>query len=157
MLSLSQVEVIAGYPTQALQGALVWQRQFGNFNGKLVIEDLASCCDLWSSFVFTRPVYTADLTGLGIINQVDLLLDLAQRPLSSSNSYVADTLYLLAKGNSSTVSTLLSLGEKWQADSIEIIDGRQTRNQERLNRQLARRLRRSNVDAVVICYWWDRS
>ena len=83
------------YTAQELWAALASQVRFRNFTGAEVVEDLYDPPHLWSSFVFTRPVYTPDLTGLGIRNQVDLLLDLAQRPLSSSNSYVADTLYPL--------------------------------------------------------------
>lgn len=153
------------YSSQELWAALMLQVRFNHFSGTEIIEDLYSHSYLWSSFIFTRPVYTPDTTGLGIRNLTEILLQMAQRLSSFSNSYAADTLYLLAHRDTSAISTLLSLGEKWQADSVEVIDGNNNKYSRQLQRQLARKLKRNcqreleakSIDGLVICYWWDRS
>ena len=167
MLNLVNVSRIAGYSTQEIVASLVYRRRFNSFDGEVVVTDLARYRDLWSSFWFTRPVYTPDTTGRGIRNLVEMLLQIAssQQRWSLNNSYMADTLYVLAQKDDAVVSQLISLGEKWQADSIELIDGDRHNYSRRLQQQLAKRLKqslyvetnRSHMDAVVICYWWDRS
>ena len=72
---------------------------------------------------------------------------------------MADTLYVLAPKDPAIGSQLISLGEKWQADSIELIDGDRHNYSRRLQQQLAKRLKQSlyvetnrlHMDAVVIC------
>ena len=164
---MSSVERInraaCSYSSQELWAALTSQVRFNHFSGTEVVGDLYSHSHLWSSFVFTRPVYTPDTTGLGIRNLTELLLDMAQRHSSSQNSYAADTLYLLVHRDTSAISTLLSLGQKWQSDSVEIIDGNDDKYSHQIRRKLARKLKRNrgleakSVDELVICYWWDRS
>jgi len=166
MSSLERINRAAeSYSSQELWAALLCQVRFNSFSGTEVVKDLCNHSQLWSSFVFTRPVYTLDTTGLGIRNQIDLLLDMASNSSSDRHSYVADTLYILAVENDSAVSTLLSLGQKWQADSVEVFKQDSSQRASRLQQQLAKRLRRSlyispsldPFDAVVISYWWDRS
>ena len=228
MLNLVNVSRIASYSTQEIVASLVYRRRFNSFNGEAVVTDLARYSNLWSSFWFTRPVYTPDTTGRGIRNLVEMLLQMASsqqrwslkrgqraegrgqmffgqfrdlNPFSTpssakeegegnqineveekpsavchppsafrseatlNNSYMADTLYVLASKDDAVVSQLISLGEKWQADSIELIDGDRTYYSRRLQQQLAKRLKQSlyieleqlHVDAVVISFWWDRS
>lgn len=167
MLDLDNVSQIASYSTQEIIAALIWQRRFNHFDGEVVVKDLAKYSAFWSSFVFTRPVYIPDATGLGMRNLVEILRQMAQTQQRSSfdNSYLADTLYVLARQDAATITQLLSLGKKWQADSVELIDSERTTYSRRLQQQLARRLKRSllvgsdrqKVDGVVICFWWDRS
>ena len=65
--------VAESYATQELWAALTWQRRFDNFDGEVMVTDLAKYSDLWSSFLFTRPVYTPDPTGLKITNLTEIL------------------------------------------------------------------------------------
>ena len=166
MSSLERINRTAEfYSSQELWAALTYQVRFNSFSGTEVVKDLYDHSQLWSSFVFTRPVYTPDPTGLGIRNQIDLLLDMVPSHSSDRHSYVADTLYLLAVENTQAISTLLSLGQKWQTDSIEVFKQDSSQRASRLQQQLARRLKRSlyidpssdAFDGVVISYWWDRS
>ena len=77
MLNLVNVSRIASYSTQEIVASLVYRRRFNSFDGEVVVTDLARYRDLWSSFWFTRPVYTPDTTGRGIRNLVEMLLQMA--------------------------------------------------------------------------------
>jgi hypothetical protein len=69
MLDLTKIQSIAqDYSPQELFAALVWQRQFNNFNGKKVITDLSQHRDLWASFLFTKPIFATDEDGLSFGN-----------------------------------------------------------------------------------------
>ncbi len=170
MLDLTKIQSIAqSYSPQELFAALVWQRQFNQFDGEEVITDLSAHTDLWASFVFTKPIFAPDENGLSFGGVVDTLVAMANyRPMPDSSiihfvAYPADTLYILAENQDTKVSQLLDLGKKWRADSVEVSDG----TNEEYSYQLKRRLRyryegalwgedapRSR-DAVVVSYWWD--
>ncbi len=72
-------------------------------------------------------------------------------------------LYILTENQDTTVSQLMDLGKKWQADSIEVTDGKNEDYGWKLQRRLRTRLEgalsgesiQSSRDAVVISYWWD--
>ena len=57
----------------------------------------------------------------------------------------------------------MDLGKKWQADSVEVTDGKNEDYGWKLQRRLRTRLEgalsgesiQSSRDAVVISYWWD--
>jgi hypothetical protein len=170
MLDLGKIQSIAqSYSPQELFAALVWQRQFNQFDGEQVIADLSNHTDLWASFLFTKPIFAPDEKGLSFGGVVDTLLAMANyRPMPDSSiihfvAYPADTLYILAENQDVKVSQLLDLGKKWQADSVEVSDG----TNEDYSYQLKRRLRyrfegalwgedtQQDRDAVVVSYWWD--
>jgi hypothetical protein len=170
MLDLTKIQSIAQtYSPQELFAALIWQRQFNEFDGSQVITDLSNHPDLWESFLFSKPIYASDPDGLSFSGVIDTLLAMANyRPVPSGSiihfiAYPADTLYILSENQDTKVSQLLDLGKKWQADSVEITDGTNSDYSSRLQRRLRMRLlegldldaTRPFRDAVVVSYWWD--
>jgi hypothetical protein len=170
MLDLTRIQSIAqSYSPQELFAALVWQRQFNEFDGEEVITDLAHHSNLWSSFLFTKPIFAPDESGLSFNGLIDTLLAMANyRPMPETSiihfvAYPADTLYILTENQDTTVSQLLDLGKKWRADSVDVCDGTNEEYGLRLQRRLRTRLEaaleggdvRRDRDAVVISYWWD--
>ncbi len=87
MLDLTKIQLIAqSYSPQELFAALVWQRQFNQFNGEQVITDLASRTDLWASFLFTKPIFAPDENGLSFGGVIDTLLAMANyRPMPQTS------------------------------------------------------------------------
>ena len=165
-LDLGKIQSIAQlYSPQEVFAALVWQRQFNDFDGKEVIIDLSKHPDLWASFVFTKPIFTADKDGLSFSGLVATLLAMANyRPMPPESirhyvAYPADTLHILAQNQDIVVSQLMDLGKKWKADSVEVIDSnnpdcfRSLKN--RLEKAVPDRLEKSYQDAIIISYWWD--
>ena len=58
MLDLAKIQLITqSYSPQELFAALVWQRQFNQFDGEEVITDLSQHPSLWASFLFTKPIF----------------------------------------------------------------------------------------------------
>jgi hypothetical protein len=170
MLDLTKIKLIAqSYSPQELFAALVWQRQFNNFNGEKVITDLSQHQDIWASFLFTKPIFAPDENGLSFGGVIDSLIAMANyRPMPDSSiihfvAYPADTLYILAENQDTKVSQLVDLGKKWQADSVEVTDGTDEEYSFRLKRQLRYRFegalwgeeKQRDRDAVVVSYWWD--
>ena len=170
MLDLAKIQSIAqSYSPQELFAALVWQRRFNEFDGKEVITDLSNHPELWASFLFSKPIFAPDENGLSFGGAVDTLLAMANyRPMPETSiihfiPYPADTLYILAENQDTTVSQLLDLGKKWRADSVDVCDGTNEEYGFRLKRRLRVRLEgalwgeevRHDRDAVVISYWWD--
>lgn len=171
MLDLAKIQLIAqSYAPQELFAALVWQRQFNEFDGEEVITDLVNHPNLWASFLFTKPIFAPDENGLSFGGVIDTLLAMANyRPMPETSmihfvAYPADTLYILAENQDTTVSQLVDLGKKWRADSVDVSDGTNEEYTFRLKRRLRSRLqgglfdggaRNTDQDAVVICYWWD--
>jgi hypothetical protein len=170
MLDLTKIQSIAQtYSPQELFAAMIWQRQFNEFDGQIVITDLSNHPDLWESFLFSKPIYASDPDGLSFSGVIDTLLAMANyRPVPSESiihfiAYPADTLYILSENQDTKVSQLLDLGKKWQADSVEITDGTNSDYSYRLQRRLRSRLlegldldtTRTACDAVVVSYWWD--
>lgn len=170
MLDLAKIQSIAQlYSPQELFAALVWQRRFNEFDGKEVITDLSNHSELWASFLFSKPIFAPDENGLSFGGVVDTLLAMANyRPMPETSiihfvPYPADTLYILAENQDTTVSQLLDLGIKWRADSVDVCDGTNEEYGFRLKRRLRARLEgtlwgedvRHDQDAVVISYWWD--
>lgn len=178
MLDLAKIQSIAqSYSPQELFAALVWQRQFNNFNGEEVITDLSKCSGLWTSFLFTKPIFTSDKNGLSFNGVIDTLLAMANyRPMSPESivhfvPYPADTLYVLTYNQDTVVSQLMDLGKKWQADSVEVIDRSNPDCGWRLKHRLMvensdRHSQQTHVsekatrdesfrDAVIVAYWWD--
>lgn len=170
MLDLAKIQLIArSYSPQELFAALVWQRRFNEFDGEEVITDLSHHSSLWASFLFTKPIFAPDKDGLSFGGVIDTLMAMANyRPMPETSiihfvAYPADTLYILAQNQDTTVSQLLDLGKKWRADSVDVCDGSNEEYgwqlQRRLTARLAGGLYSDNVerdqDAVVISYWWD--
>ena len=170
MLDLTKIQSIAqSYSPQELFAALVWQRQFNEFDGEEVITDLSHHSNLWLSFLFTKPIFAPDESGLSFNGLIDTLLAMANyRPMPETSiihfvAYPADTLYILTENQDTTVSQLLDLGKKWRADSVDVCDGTNEEYGLRLQRRLRTRLSgslygetvKSDRDAVVISYWWD--
>ncbi len=170
MFELKKIQSIAqSYTPQELFAALVWQRQFNQFDGEEVITDLANHPSLWSSFIFSKPIFAPDEQGLSFNGVLDTLLAMANyRPMPETSiihfiRYPADTLYLLTENRDTTVSQLLDFGKKWRADSVEVCDGTSEEYGWQLKRRLRARLEESlsgdsaqkAQDAVVISYWWD--
>ncbi len=170
MLDLARIKSIAqSYSPQELFAALVWQRQFNEFDGEDVITDLSNHGDLWESFLFTKPIFAPDENGLSFGGVVDTLLAMANyRSVPETSiihfiAYPADTLYILAENQDTKVSQLLDLGKKWRADSVEVSDGTNEDYGWRLQRRLRTRLSGAlwgedverDRDAVVVSYWWD--
>lgn len=119
MLDLTKIAAIAqSYSPQELCAALVWQRQFNQFDGAEVITDLANHPDLWKSFLFTKPIYAPDQDGLSFNGVVDTLLAMANyRPMPEASiihfiPYPADTLYVLSENQDVIVAQLMDLGKK---------------------------------------------
>ena len=166
ILDIDKIQSIAQlYSPQELFASLVWQRQFNDFNGKEVIIDLSKHPDLWASFVFTNPIFTADKDGLSFSGLVETLLAMANyRPVLPESivhyvPYPADTLYILAQNQDLVVSQLMDLGKKWKADSVAVIDHNNPdcfwSLKNRLEKAFFNRLEESCQDAVIISYWWD--
>ncbi len=170
MLDLAKIQHIAqSYCPQELFAALVWQRQFNQFNGEEVITDLSLHPSLWASFLFSKPVFAPDKDGLSFGGILDLLMAMANdRPMADTSiihliAYPADTLYILTENRDITVSQLIDLGKKWRADSVNVTDD----TNKNYGWRLQHRLRivgedalsgKQNLqarDAVVISYWWD--
>ena len=166
MLDLAKIQSIAqSYSPQELFAALVWQRQFNQFNGEEVITDLSKHSDLWASFLFTRPIFTIDKDGLSFNGVIDTLLAMANYlPLPPDSivhyvPYPADTLYVLTENQDTVVSQLMDLGKKWQADSVDVIDSSDQDCGWKLKGQLRKALldkgKKPYRDAIIISYWWD--
>ena len=169
MLDLAKIQTIAqSYSPQELFAALVWQRQFNEFNGEEVITDLSNHPSLWVSFLFTKPIFAPDKEGLSFSGLIDTLIAMANyRPMPENSmihfvAYPADTLYILTVNQDIIVSQLLDFGKKWRADSVDLCDGTNEEYGLRLNRRLLSRMEGSlwgegnqDRDAVVIYYWWD--
>jgi hypothetical protein len=173
MLDLAKIEQIAqAYSPQELFAAMVWQRQFNEFDGQEVITDLAHHPDLWKSFLFTKPIYAPDKDGLSFNGVLETLLAMANyRPMPETSiihfvRYPADTLYVLAENQDIILSQLIDLGKKWRADSVDIYDGSSGESEEEdweFREYVSLRLRRAlwgeqfkrEKDAVIVCYWWD--
>ena len=87
MLDLAKIEQVAqSYSPQELFAALVWQRQFNEFNGREIITDLAKYPQLWRSFLFTKPIYAPDKKGLSFCGVIDTLLAMANyRPMPETS------------------------------------------------------------------------
>jgi hypothetical protein len=170
MLDLAKIQLIAqSYSPQELFAALVWQRQFNQFDGEQVITDLSQHTDLWASFLFTKPIFAPDENSLSFSGVVDTLLAMANyRPMPETSiihftAYPADTLYILTENQDTKVSQLLDLGKKWQADSVDVNDGTNEDYSLQLKRRLRTRLEgalwgedvHQDSDAVIVSYWWD--
>jgi hypothetical protein len=119
MLDLAKIQSIAqSYSPQELFAALVWQRQFNEFDGEEVITDLVNQPTLWASFLFTKPIFAPDENGLSFSGVIDTLLAMANyRPMPETSiihfiPYPADTLYILTENKDTTVSQLMDLGKK---------------------------------------------
>ena len=162
--------IAQSYSSQELFAALLWQRQFNEFDGEEVITDLANHPNLWASFLFTKPIFAPDENGLSFGGLIDTLLAMANyRPMPETSiihfiPYPADTLYILTENKDTTVSQLMDLGKKWRADSVDVNDS--TNEAFIYNWRLKRGLTRlvgglfdekvqRDCDAVVISYWWD--
>ena len=165
-LELANIQLAAeSCSAQELIAALVWQRQFNEFDGKQVVRDLISHSDLWSSFLFTKQIFSADRQGL-----TDTLVSMANnryQKIEKNNwgvycyfaAYPADTLYILTKNQDALVIQLVDLGKKWQADSVDIYD---SQNNGELTKYESIVLSRALIipdegirDAVLIKFWWD--
>ncbi|MEH2044736.1 MAG: hypothetical protein V7L12_15915 [Nostoc sp.] len=170
MLDLGKIQSIAkSYSPQELFAALIWQRRFNEFNGEEVITDLSNYKNLWSSFLFRKPIFAPDENGLSFGGMVDTLLAMANyRSIPETSiihfiAYPADRLYILAENQDTKVSELLDLGKKWRADSVEVSDGTNENYGLRLKRRLRTRLEgalwgedvHEDCDAVIVSYWWD--
>ena len=170
MLDLTKIAAIAqSYSPQELFAALVWQRQFNQFDGPEVITDLTNHPDLWKSFVFTKPIYAPDQDGLSFNGVLDTLLAMANyRPMPKTSiihfiPYPADTLYVLAENQDLIVAQLMDLGKKWQADVVDICDGSSEDEDWKFRDYVSIRLKEAlwgedfkrDQDAVIISYWWD--
>lgn len=172
MLNLDRIQQIAeSYSPQEMFAALVWQRQFNNFDGQQIITDLSNNTNLWYSFSFSKAVYASDGL-LSFTHVVTTLLAMANyRPLPETSgcryiAYPADTLYILTENEHTLVSELIDLGKRWKADSVEVVDCHNQEHgystQSRLRESLAEKDKfldeQSNLerlDAVVVAYWWD--
>lgn len=134
-----------------------------------MITDLVNHPSLWASFLFTKPIFAPDENGLSFGGVIDTLLAMANYlPMPETSiihfiPYPADTLYILAENQDTTVSQLMDLGKKWRADSVDVSDGSSEEYSWRLKRRLRARLEgglygedvERDHDAVVISYWWD--
>lgn len=171
MLDLEKIGAVAEtYSPQELVAAMVWQRQFNEFDGKEVITDLSQNSNLWRSFLFTKPIYAPDKSGLSFCGVVDTLLAMANyRPMPETSMihfipYPADTLYILAENRDTVVAQLVELGKKWRADSVDICDGTNEEEEWKFQKYIQLRLEGAlwgekigdlDSDAAVISYWWD--
>ena len=120
-------------------------------------------------FLFAKAIYASDQEGLSFAFMVTTLLAMANyRPMPETSmihfvAYPADTLYILTENQSTLVSKLIDLGRKWQADSVEVVDGNNEEygsyTQFRLRKSLAEKEKtllsqpnRDRLDAVVVTY-----
>ncbi len=170
-LEFSKIKSIAESCTaQEMFAALVWQRQFNEFDGKQVVSDLVSHCNLWSSFLFTRQIFPADNEGFSFRGLTNMLVSMANNRhqqikkndrgvYSCYSPYFADTLYMLTKNQDAMVTQLIDLGKKWQADSVEIYDGQNNDELSRYNSMILSRAlvipNENRQDAVLIKFWCD--
>ena len=172
MLDPDKIQQIAeSYSPQEMFAALIWQRQFNNFDGQQVVTDLYSNTNLCYSFSFSKAVYASD-RELSFTHVVTTLLAMANyrpMPLNSRRRYIAypaDTLYILTENEHTLISELIDLGKRWKADSVEVIDRHNQEygcfTQSKLRESLAEKDKfldeQSNLErleAVVVAYWWD--
>lgn len=172
-IKLARIKSIAdSYTPQEMFAALVWQRRFNDFDGEQIITDLYNNSDLWRSFLFAQGIYAKDSESLSFTSMINTLLAMANwRPMPETSfirfiRYPADYLYVLTENESVTVSKLIDLGKKWQADSVEIVD----RSNKEYGKYVEWKLREclikphltqlnqpncDRTDGVVIVYWWD--
>ncbi len=171
MLELTKVKTLAAsYSAQEILAALVYQRgQFNNFDGEQVITDLANYPELWCSFLVTKAIYAPDPDGLSLVMLIDTLVAMANHQIEPAVGnmlfieYPADTLYILTENQDTKICHLLDWGKKWQADSVEVIDGNTEAETEetrwrqylRLKNTLFKQSWRDRQDGVVVTYWWD--
>lgn len=174
MLNINRISRVASsYSPQELIAALVWQRQFNYFNGEEIITDLSEQPNLWRSFLFSGVVYAPkDQEIFSFACMISTLLAMANyRPVPEDSvsrlvAYPADTLYILTENREPTVTQLIDLGKKWQADTVEVVDGKndeygsylQLRLRESLidrNKSLLDPSNRKDKDAAIVVYWWD--
>ena len=129
-MDLNKIRAIAeSYSPQEMFAALVWQKQFNNFDGKQIIADLSDREDLWYSFSFGKGVYAPPDNGeMSFAHVANILLAMANyRPMPTNSyfkfdPYPGDTLYVLTENQETLATQLMDLGKKWQADSVEVID-----------------------------------
>ncbi|MGK7947722.1 MAG: hypothetical protein AB4368_02660 [Xenococcaceae cyanobacterium] len=171
MIDLNKVKTLAeSYSAQELFAALVYQRgKFNNFDGEEVITDLVNRPDLWCSFLFAKAIYAPDADGISFALLIDTLVAMANHQIQPAFrnmlfiEYPADTLYILTENQDTKICRLLDFGKKWQADSVEVVDGNTEVDTEetkwrkyiRLNNTLFKESCWDRQDGVVVTYWWD--
>ena len=173
LFDVTKIKSIAQTCTaQEMFAALVWQRQFNNFDGKQVVSDLVNHCDLWSSFLFTRQIFPTDNEGFSFSGLSNILISMANNRqqnkikivrrsvYSVCVAYNADTLYVLTKNRDAIITRLIDFGKKWNTDSVEVFDGRSNQKLSvpasiSLSRSLITTQKNEREDGAVVSYWWD--
>ena len=161
--------LVESYSVQEMFAAMIYQRQFNEFDGREVVSDLTLYDDLWRSFVFSRPVYLDDKYGLSFAALIEVLLIMGNRKptiqttLPQEFVYPGDTLFVLARNEDLIVSRLMDLGKKWRASEVYVYDAQAREFDAELQQRLYYKLRNclwgekddDQHDAVVISFWWD--
>lgn len=174
MLDAQRIQTLAEtYSAQEFFAALMWQRRFNEFEGPQVVRDLCNHSELWSSFLFSKPVYAPDKNGLSFNGVLDTLLAMANyRPMPETSMiqfvrYPADTLYVLTENRDIVVSQLLDLGKQWRADEVSVFTGAPEAEEEDWRFREYARMRleeglwgesfgsRDEKDGAIVSFWWD--
>jgi hypothetical protein len=170
MLDIAKIGRIAQDSSpQDLHAAWVWQQQFNAFNGQEVITDLAQQPQLWSSFFFmaasdgsAQKAWSLDqvigtLVALGIHRAVPATQS-AHDALNPAN-----TLYVLAAKQDTTVAQLVALGKQWRAKAVAVHSATQSKGDYPCRDALQLTLQgaalsedgEARQEAVVISYCWS--
>ena len=172
MLDLQRIEsLVKSHSVQEMIAAMIWQRQFNEFDGREVVEDLVQYENFWLSFFFSRPIYLDDHNnGLSFFSLIETLMVMANMKPNENTVlphefvYPGDTLFVLTRNLDTNVAQLLGLGKKWRADEVYIYDGHNEgfspKLQEWLHCKLTNclwhdREKTGIKDAVLISFWWD--
>lgn len=170
MLNQERIQsLVESYSVQEMFAAMIWQRQFNEFDGREIVKDLARHDRLWRSFFFSRPIYLDDEHGMGFSALIEVLLIMGNRKPTPSTTlpqefvYPGDTLFVLARNSDTIVSQLMDLGKKWRVSEIFVYDGYNREFKPDLQQILHYKLNHSLWgkpgeewdDAVVISFWWD--
>ncbi|MBD2074316.1 hypothetical protein H6F86_10545 [Phormidium sp. FACHB-592] len=111
---------------QDLHAAWVWQQQFNAFNGQEIITDLAQQPQLWSSFFFMAASDGSAQAAGSLDEVIGTLVAMATHRSAPANRgtydvpYPANTLYVLAAKQDTTVTQLMALGKQWRAKAVAV-------------------------------------
>jgi hypothetical protein len=120
---------LADATVQQMQLELIRRRRFNRFDGGRILNDLLDQRRLWEAVMLDAP------EPLSMIKLRDM----------SANLWNTDTLFILAVDEESA-QRLAGNAEAWLADTVDVLDARETQAELGMSDSGARRL---------VTMWWD--